>query len=175
MKFEWAKTVIETGLAERDKAHIGLKWPLAKAEVKSSLKKSETEILDIIAKQLNVKNIEVKLGATKVKKLGMIAEVKLDTKSTPELEAEGYAREMSRQVQAFRKKLRLEKKDKIQTFIITDDKFRKILEKEREFIKTRTNSKKLEIVTTEKERFKNKMDFRIKDKRGNVAIIITDG
>ena len=52
-------------------------------------------------------------------------------------------------------------------------------------IKDRTNSKKLEIVTTTKtnssvssqvkERFKNKTEFKIKDKRGDIAIIVTKG
>ena len=37
------------------------------------------------------------------------------------------------------------------------------------FIKERTNSKILNI-TTEKERFKNNIDFNIKDKRGKIAI-----
>lgn len=163
--FGSAFEVITEGLAARDKADIGLKWPLAKAVV-SSDKKLDKKLLEIVMGQLNVKKIELKIG----KKIS----VKLDTKSTPELEAEGYAREMSRQVQAFRKKLGLEKKDRIQTFIITDDKLKKMLELQQEFIKSRTNSKKLEVVTTDKERFKNKTGFKIKDKRGEIAIMTTN-
>ena len=55
--------------------------------------------------------------------------VELDTKLTPELEAEGYSREISRQIQAFRKQLGLNKNQKVKTIIITDDDFKKILEK----------------------------------------------
>ena len=55
--------------------------------------------------------------------------------------------------------------------LVTDDKFQEILKIQENLIKERTNSKKLEIVTTSKERFKKKTDFRIKDKRGQIVII----
>jgi len=153
--------VIERGLAERDKLQIGLKWPLAKATIGFEGKINE-KYLEIIRKQLNVRKIELE----EKKEIS----VKFDTKITPELEAEGYAREISRQIQAFRKELGLKKTDRVETIVITDDKFREILEKKKEFIKERTNSKELKIVTTDKERFKNKTDFKIKDKRGTLII-----
>lgn len=162
--FEDVLFIIEKGLAARDKVKIGLKWPLASAEV-SYDEKLDEKFLEIIARQLNVKKINVKKGK--------MVSVKLDTKITPELEIEGYAREISRQVQEFRKKLGLEKRDKVETIIITDDKLKNMLESQREFIKERTNSKKLEIVTTDKERFKNKVEFRIKEKRGKIVIMTT--
>ena len=90
---------------------------------------------------------------------------------TPELEAEGYARELSRQIQAFRKKLGLKKENKVETYIITDDKFAKILSAQKALLKERTNSKKLEFVTTGKERFKNIIGFTIKDKKGDIAVV----
>ena len=111
--------IIEKGLSERDKEKIGLKWPLAKAIIFCE-KAFQKESLNIIKNQLNIKEIELK----KSKEIS----VKLDLKITPELEAEGYAREMSRQVQAFRKKLGLNKKDKIELFLLVDDKFKKILD-----------------------------------------------
>lgn len=160
--FEFAFEIIEKGLAFRDEKKIGLRWPLSKAVVHSS-EKLNKEILEIIARQLNVKKVELK----KSKK----TKVFLNTKINSELEAEGYAREVSRKIQSFRKKLGLDKKDKVLTYLIVDDKFKKILETQEGFIKERTNSKKLEIVTTEKETFKNIIDFEIKDKRGKIAII----
>jgi len=161
-EFDVVLQIIEKGLAERDKIQIGLKWPLANAEI-ATTNTFKKEFNMIIEKQLNVKKIILKKSKEN--------SVKLDTKLTPELEAEGYAREMSRQVQSFRKKLGLEKKDMIELFIIVDGELEKILEKQKDFLKKRTNSKKLEIVTTEKERFKNKADFEIKNKRGQIAII----
>ena len=166
-EFENTLKIIEMGLAERDKVGAGLRWPLTKAKIHYYVK-LDKKLEEIITKQLNVKKVEWK------KITGPHNwEVELDTKLTPELEAEGYAREMSRQVQEFRKKLGLEKKDRIELFLITDDEFKKVLEKQKEFIKDRTNSKRLEVVTTSKERFKNQTDFRIKDKRGEMAIIVT--
>lgn len=161
-EFDVALQIIEKGLAERSKIKIGLKWPLAKAVVFYDGKLGK-EILEIIERHLNIKKIILK----KAKEIS----VELDSKITQELEAEGYAREMTRQIQEFRKKLGLEKKNRVDTFIITDDKFKRILEKKKKFIKERTNSKRLEIVTTSKERFKNETDFRIKDKRGILGII----
>jgi len=164
-EFENALRIIELGLAERDRAKIGLRWPLERATI-SYDGKLDKELLEIILRQLNIKRIEQK----KAKEIS----VKLDTKFTPELEAEGYARELSRKVQAYRKKLGLQKKDRIELFVITDNKFKKILEKNKAFIQYRTNSKKLKIVITDKEKFKNKINFIIKDKRGWIAIIVTN-
>ena len=135
----------------------------------------------IVKSQLNVKNISFRFSHANTKDV----DVELDTKQTPELEAEGYAREMSRLVQEFRKTLGLQKKDNIELTIITDSGFKEVLEKQKQFIKDRTNSKKLEIFTTPKtnspassqvkERFKNKIEFKIKDKGGEIAIIVTKG
>jgi len=167
-KFDILFSIIEKGLAERDKVRIGLKWPLAKATVVND-KRLDKDVLKLMESQLNVKKIEFKQG----KEL----KVSLDTKQTPELEAEGYARELSRQVQDFRKKLGLQKKNLIELFIITDESFRAVLEPKKNFIKDRTNSKKIEIFihgkVNTKERFKNKIEFRIKDKRGLMGIIVT--
>ncbi len=162
---EEVRKIVSLGLAERDREKIGLKWPLGNAKIKCDIELKKN-LQEIIARQLNVKKIEIKKGN--------VISVKLDTKLTPELEAEGYAREMSRQVQSFRKKLGLEKKNKIKLFIITDDKFKNILENQKNFIKNRTNAETIEIlgnVTTGKERFKNKIEFKIRDKRGEIAII----
>ncbi len=164
-EFDIALQIIEKGLAARDEKGIGLRWPLGKITI-SYDKRLEKNLLEIILRQLNIKKIEQK----KAKKIS----VKLDTKITPELEAEGYAREMSRKVQGFRKKLGLEKKNRIELFIITDDKFKKTLEKNKAFIQGRTNSKNIHIVTTDKEKFKNEINFTIKDKRGKIAIIVTE-
>ena len=160
MNMSLTREVVSLALKEREISKISLKQPLA--ELKISGVNLSKEYLELIKEEINVKSIQIKSG-------GKIS-VKLDTKMTPELEAEGYAREMSRKVQAFRKQLGLQKKDKVETCIIVDEEFKKILEKQKKFIKDRTNSKKLEIVTTGKERFKNKTDFKIKDKRGWIGV-----
>jgi isoleucyl-tRNA synthetase len=181
--FEIILKVIEAGLAERDKLKIGLKWPLAEAQIKCDFSLSK-EVYGIIKRQLNVKDIKFKKERQKTTRplansplTSQIKElsVMLDIEITPELEAEGYSREMLRQIQAFRKELGMKKEDKIELFIFSDGELKKMLEKFKGFIMERTNSDKLEFlsqnVTTGKERFKKNIEFKIKDKRGKIAII----
>ena len=166
-KFDIVFQIIEKGLAERDKLKIGLKWPLAKATFYKE--KFDKETLKILAQQLNVKQIELKNGEEIF--------IEFDTNITKELEAEGFSRELSRHVQAFRRKIGLHKKDRIELVIFTSEELKKILESQKEFIKGRTNSKKLEIsenVFVHKEKFKNESDFKIKNKRGKIVIITTN-
>jgi isoleucyl-tRNA synthetase len=160
--FDIVFEIIEKGLAKRNSVEIGLRWPLKKAIISGNLK-LDKELQEIIKSQLNIKKIEFQKKDRDIL-------VELDISKDSELEAEGYAREISRNIQAFRKKLGLQQKEKVKTKIITDENFKKILEKNIKFIVKRTNLKKLEIVTTEKERFKNNVDFKIKDKRGRIII-----
>jgi len=160
------REIVSVGLRERDKVQIGLKWPLGKAEIvcEEKLNKSTEEI---IKSQLNIKELKFVKGKE--------ISVKLDTTQNPELEAEGYAREMSRQVQAFRKELGLKKDDEVELSIFSDEELKGMLNNWKKYLMERTNSTKIEIfsanVTTDKERFKNKIEFKIKDKRGEIAII----
>ncbi|MBI2045459.1 isoleucine--tRNA ligase [Candidatus Pacearchaeota archaeon] len=160
-----ALNIIEAGLATRDKARIGLRWPLSKATI-SGVKDMGRELQEVIKSRLNVKKIEFLRNEN-----GEIL-VELDAKITPELEEEGYAREMCRQVQAFRKKLGLEKQNSIELCISADDELGKMLKRQEKFIKERTNAKTIGIVATCKERFKNKTAFKIKDKTGEIRIIV---
>jgi isoleucyl-tRNA synthetase len=170
-EFANALAVIEKGLAERDKAGIGLKWPLAKATVYARERKQYKEMEDIIKNQLNVKKVELKASNDNE----MVVE--LDTKLTPELEAEGYTREIVRKIQDFRKKLGLKKKDKIELGISADEELESMLEMNRDFIKNRTNSVKFDIFVDgknkAKEKFKNSAEFIIKDKRGDIGVNTT--
>jgi len=165
-EFQIVFDVIEKGLSQRDKSQIGLKWPLGKAKILLKEKKLSKEAQEIVKAQLNVKIVEIKQGDE--------FSVELDVKQTPELEAEGYAREMSRQVQAFRKDLGLNKNDVIELGIFCDKDLKIMLEKFKDLIMKRTNSKKFDIlienVTTDKERFKKNIEFKIKDKRGLIGI-----
>lgn len=164
-----AREIVSAGLRERDKEGIGLRWPLKKVTIRGAGKFSDDKIIDIIKDQLNVKEVVIKSrkGSVKVRKE---LSLELDTKLTPELEAEGYAREVSRNVQSFRKELGLDKKDKIELKIVVESEFKEILDKNKDLIKTRTGAKKFEIVTTEKEIFKNKKLFKVRGKRGLISV-----
>ena len=119
---------------------------------------------------VNLRNNTLSVNGMVLKE-GDKVHVELDTRMTPELEAEGYAREISRQIQAFRKKLGLNKSDKVRAFVITDDSFKEILETQIDLMKKRTNSTELSVTTGVKERFKNKIEFRVRDKKGEIAIV----
>lgn len=151
------RDVVSLGLRERDKEKLSLKQPLSKAIV--HLTDINKEYLEIIKEELNVKSIEIKKDK--------VINVKLDTIITPELEAEGYAREISRKVQAARKKARLVKTDKIKLGIFVDISLVKIIESQKNLIKERTNSKEIlinEIGKINEKYYKEKFEDKIKNK-----------
>jgi len=65
----------------------------------------------------------------------------LDTKLTPELEAEGFAREIVRRIQSMRKELDLDVEDKISIMIKIDEAKKDSLQKWVDYIKEETRSK----------------------------------
>lgn len=132
--FDEMLKIIERGMAARDTAKIGLRWPLASAQVimPNPLKK---ELGELLKKQLNVKKIEIKKGEN--------YEVKLDTKLTEELEAEGFAREISRVIQAERKKAGLKKGELIKIKIFLDSELKNKINRFSEFLKERVNASEL--------------------------------
>lgn len=136
-EFDIAFKIIEAGLRERDKSQIGLRWPLSEAKITSETDLS-SDVKEIICRQLNVKKISLK------KKKGDI-EVVLEKKMTPELESEGFAREIARKVQAERKNNGFKKGELVNIKISCDSKLHKILEDKFEFLKDRTNAKELSL------------------------------
>ena len=99
---EAVREICEKGHAARREAQIKVRQPLGELKVKSAepasplggLKVAE-EFVSIIRDELNVKEIEFAAGEELV--------VELDTQLTPELRAEGGAREMVRSIQAARR------------------------------------------------------------------------
>lgn len=154
--FKLILEIIEKGLSIRDKAQIGLKWPLREAKIKSD-KKISKDIQEIIKSQLNIKEIKLLEG----KEL----EIELDTKLTPELEAEGYAREISRKIQDSRKKAGFIKTDKIKLGLILDEDLKKRIEKLKILIKERTNSSEILTENINEAEYNNKFEDKIKDKK----------
>ena len=153
-EFVYALKIIEVGLAERDKAKIGLKWPLAKADVKFPEKISK-KLEEIIAKQLNVKKIEIVYGKE--------VAVSLDLNMTEALEAEGFARELSRTIQAERKKAGFVKQDEIELEISCDLQMEKLLKMQQEFLKERVNANKFSFKKAEK-KLQNSVKTKIKER-----------
>ncbi|MFC1686083.1 isoleucine--tRNA ligase [Nanoarchaeota archaeon] len=154
--FDFIRKIIEVGMAKRDEVKMGLKWPLAKATISTNEKISK-ELQQIIARQLNVKKVEIKKAKETT--------VELDTKLTPELEAEGYMREIARKFQALRKKSGLQKENKIKAFIQTNPEMIKMLLKHVKSLKERINATELQLEDNyiAVKGFKHFTDVKIKD------------
>ncbi|MBI2499449.1 isoleucine--tRNA ligase, partial [Candidatus Woesearchaeota archaeon] len=109
--FEVVNRLVQQGLAEREKIGYGVRWPLAKAEIKVDNPAKLKNLNELIKTQLNVKEVRISKGEF---------EIKLDSLITKELEIEGYTREVMRRIQSLRKKEGLKKENRINLVINSD-------------------------------------------------------
>lgn len=91
---EIVRQIVEKGHAERKKAGIRLRQPLAKLVITLPTPLAN-EYLEIIQDELNIKEVKVVKGQD--------LSLELDTVLTPSLEAEGRARDLMRDIQGARK------------------------------------------------------------------------
>jgi len=98
---EKVREIVTLALAERAKAQIKVRQPLASLQIPNTKYKIQKELLDLIKDEVNVK--EIVFGDS----------LKLDTNITPELKEEGIIREIVRNIQEMRKKSNLKPRDKI--------------------------------------------------------------
>ena len=113
-----SKEIISEALAHRERIGYGVRWPLNVMEIYTSdesVIKSIKQIEPLIIRQINIKKIKLmkENAGTKFK-------IILDDKITPELEQEGFARELTRRIQNLRKKAGLKKQDKIKLNLVSD-------------------------------------------------------
>jgi len=94
------RQIVEKGLAARSEAGIKVRQPLA-SYTTSLTSKLDKALIDLVKAELNIK--ELKFGKTD----------KLDTKISEDLQLEGIARELIRQINQMRKVQKLTIKDKI--------------------------------------------------------------
>ena len=111
-----ARQVVTLALERRAEEKMPVRQALASATVKMEGDISD-ELKTIIADEINVKVVKVGKGG----KVGKDIEVELDTKLTPELVAEGIAREIIRRTNSLRKKEGLTIEDTIRLTIGSKD------------------------------------------------------
>jgi isoleucyl-tRNA synthetase len=174
-EMETTRKIVSAGLKERDKNQVSLKWPLAKATIIDQIKLSE-EMKNIVKTELNVKEIEEKNNGKlpealeknrKASKEELSDIITLDTTITPELEAEGFAREISRKTQALRKKAGLIKSDEIELEISSE--FNEKLESQLEFVKERVGAKIISLEKSNK-KFNHSEEGKIKGKSFRISL-----
>jgi isoleucyl-tRNA synthetase len=108
-KMNLTKEIVQKSLELREKVKIPLRQPLKKIRLKGvSL---EDEFLELVTKALNVKEVVIKNEDT--------AEltVELDTEITRELKLEGIARNLIRNINNHRKKMKLSTKNRIKLYL----------------------------------------------------------
>jgi len=100
------RQVVAQALAQRASAGLKVRQPLGALKIKNQALSHDKELLELIKDEVNVKEVvfdeNLKGG-----------EIKLDTKITKELKAEGLAREIVRSLQEMRKDAVLSRKDTI--------------------------------------------------------------
>ena len=162
-----AMQVSSLGRAARSQAGIKVRQPLAKLFVKAgsraqneALKRLESQVLE----EVNVQTLEIvddpKLVLERIKG-GQLAEegetiVVLDTSISPELEAEGMAREIVHRLQTMRRSAGFDIADHIETYYQGDDYIRKVMGNKElaDYIKQETLSQRLVEGLPEKVDFK---------------------
>ncbi|MEK7568829.1 MAG: class I tRNA ligase family protein [Patescibacteria group bacterium] len=114
------RRIVSLALEARAKAGIKVRQPLQKLKVKSVKLKVGKELSEILADEINVKEI--------VFDGNIIDDIELDTNITPELKSEGQFRELSRAVQELRKKTGLTPSDVVTLEVATNEEGRALVE-----------------------------------------------
>lgn len=104
------RELVTIALEARTKANIKVRQPLPKLSVNIQLEK---EYADIIAEEVNVKSVDANIAQGE--------RAVLDTAITPELKAEGDARDLMRALQDMRKQAGLNPSDRIAVVLQTSD------------------------------------------------------
>ncbi|MBI1971375.1 MAG: isoleucine--tRNA ligase [Candidatus Wildermuthbacteria bacterium] len=93
----WVRDIVAKALAERAKAGIKVRQPLALLKIRNPKPETRNELLLLIKDEVNVKELAFDKDLKQ--------DVELDTRITPELKKEGMLRELVRNIQDLRKEV----------------------------------------------------------------------
>lgn len=129
------RSTVSRALEARDKAGIRVRQPLSKLEVAAADFETlpmQSELLEIIADEVNVKKVSISQGVN-------AGEVALDLTLTDELREEGFVRELTRSIQAYRKEQKL-KPGEHAAYSYTDTEHRPLVEKHKAALEKETDT-----------------------------------
>ncbi len=135
-QMEEVRRLASLALASRAEEKIKVRQPLSRLKVKSSKSKIDRNLLEILAEEVNVKEI---VSDAKLKN-----DIELDIAITPELKEEGILRDIARALQELRQKAGLRPKDKIAAILELPDVFRVIVERNEKIIKSDVGAASIE-------------------------------
>ena len=120
-----ARDIISLGLSNRAALAVKVRQPLL--SISYGGKKLSKELEAIIMEEVNVKEMINTRSVKEVEFEGgrKISAVELNAHLTPELQKEGLARELVRQIQSMRKKADFNVEDRIKVYFITESKILK--------------------------------------------------
>lgn len=124
------RKIVSEALKIRDTNKIQVRQPLKELTIPIKL---EDEFLEIIADEVNVKKVVYNKSD----------QISLDLEITPELEAEGFAREIARKIQSARKEKDMKKEERIVLELKISENLKKRLSEYLEFISKRVGASKL--------------------------------
>lgn len=151
-----ARDIVSLGLEFRQAAKIKVRQPLSELLIKDNYLTGKEEFLVLIKDELNVKKIGFNPD--------LESAVWLNTEITHELQEEGMARELIRQIQEKRKTAGLAPGEKIDLFIDTDAGGQEFLRRFETELKLGTTAQKLEYAISEdgEELWAGERPFKVK-------------
>ena len=143
-EMEKVRGIVSLALAERAKAGIKVRQPLASLKIRNPQAeiRNNKELLNLIQEEVNIKEI---VFDSKIKK-----EIELNTKITPELKEEGMVRDAIRQIQDMRKQAGLKPADKISIEYSGTPELNEVLMKNKNFILQETKAKDFHLASKPK-------------------------
>ncbi len=152
------REIVARALAERAKAGIKVRQPLASLQIPNFKFQIPKELVELVKEEINVKKIT--FGKS----------LKLDTKITPELKEEGTIREIIRNIQEMRKKADLKPKDRIKVWYLGDSELNNFLSRNKEFILAEAKVRDLTLGEKQKEIFDAENEIMVDQKKLWLAI-----
>ncbi|MBC7074121.1 class I tRNA ligase family protein [Candidatus Parcubacteria bacterium] len=126
-EMEKAREVVRLALAERARAKIKVRQPLKLLQIPQKELVTKEELLELIKEEVNVK--EITFGE----------KLFLDTTLTPELLKEGIIREIMRHIQAMRKEMGLQPKEKVIVQYEGDERLKEVIRENKDYILKEAN------------------------------------